>query len=394
MKQIPNGIKVLSWATGVRWFGWGFVEALIPIFLYQFTQDYLSAGLLTAAYYVSFLLFLPFAGALGDRTSARTLVLIGLLLYPIIGLGYVLAGVFGSVSLVIAARFLNGPAYALDVVGRNTYIRRHARRKIIATTFGYFDTVSNFWWVAALLLSLFAVAYVPLHMMFAAVSIMAVAALLIIYFGLPPDMKKTSGTNLLETYGSFVPAVMKWNKGLKYAGFFVLFLGFLGTIVSFFIPIYVYTEGGTLQQVILITAVFTIPALFSRWLGGIADRLGTNSIFIGTALLVPLIAALGFVAYEAQLALAFLIGVVTQLVTLSSQGIVTRLAQSSHYGRVEGAMQVIETAGSVVGPTALGAAMVISGESAVFMMCALVAAVVLFVMVGGRVHLEQTGLRM
>ena len=47
--------------------------------------------------------------------------------------------------------FLNGITFAMDSVGRGTYFRRNASDGKLATIFGYFDTIANFWWVVAAL---------------------------------------------------------------------------------------------------------------------------------------------------------------------------------------------------------------------------------------------------
>jgi MFS family permease len=158
--EVPKGIKLVTWATSLRWFGWGFVETLVPIFLFSFNHNYADTGILRSIYGIVFILILPFVAWLANRVSSKYLLIAALLMYPFISLSYFFAGGFGLVALIVLARALNGAAYALDSVGRDTYIRSHTNDTNIARSFGYFDTLTNFWWLIAVAISIVLVKWI------------------------------------------------------------------------------------------------------------------------------------------------------------------------------------------------------------------------------------------
>ena len=178
--EIPLGVRVLTWATSIRWIGWGFGESLIPIFLFKFAKSYAETGLLRSAYDIAFIIMLPIVGILADRMRATTIILIGLLMYIFVGTGYWLAGISGMVIFIVAARFFNGIGYAMDAVGRETYFRRHVASKNLATAFGYFDTVADFWWIAASLFGIILVKFLSIGTMLLLITPAVIVAIAIL----------------------------------------------------------------------------------------------------------------------------------------------------------------------------------------------------------------------
>ena len=78
-------------------------DLLNPCFLclsFSFPRSYAEAGLIRASYDVSFILALPIIGMAADRFKATSIILVGLLLYTLIGASYFLAGVTGMVCLL------------------------------------------------------------------------------------------------------------------------------------------------------------------------------------------------------------------------------------------------------------------------------------------------------
>src|SRR3989339_469829 len=148
-EKIPEGIRILTWSTSVRWFGWGLGEAFVPIFLLSFSENFSETGLLASIYNITFFLSIPFAGYLADNIKIRSMILAGLIIYIFIGLGYFLAGATGAIIFIVIARGLNGIAYSLDQVGRESYFIRHYPEDKISKIFGKFDVITNFWWIIA-----------------------------------------------------------------------------------------------------------------------------------------------------------------------------------------------------------------------------------------------------
>ena len=83
------------------------------------------------------------------QISSKTLLIIGLLIYPFIGISYYLAGATGLILFVIFARGINGLSYCLDTIGNNTYIRRMTPKGVVASSFGYMASTANFFWAVS-----------------------------------------------------------------------------------------------------------------------------------------------------------------------------------------------------------------------------------------------------
>src|SRR3989344_2171452 len=95
MKDQPAGIKLITLATTIRWIGWGFVEGFLPVFLFSFADSYAETGAFQSIYELVFVLAVPFVGMIADKISSKTILVIGLLIYPFIGFSYYWAGVTG-----------------------------------------------------------------------------------------------------------------------------------------------------------------------------------------------------------------------------------------------------------------------------------------------------------
>lgn len=393
-ESIPKDIKLLAWATSIRWIGWGFVEALIPVFLFSFSQSYAETGILRSIYDIAFFLALPVAGMLADKISSKTLIIIGLIIYPFIGFSYFLAGATGIVAFVVLTRLLNGVAYALDSTGRNTYFRRHVPSHPISSVFGYFETLTNSWWIVAVLSSLFLVKLVQIHWLFLAIVPTSLIALVMISRlktekgdGLPDGFKKILQDGI---YFGIWKEIKNWGAGLRTFALLNFFLGFISVVSSFFIPIYAYNEGATLPQVILITAALATPAVFGSLLGKIADRKRGVAIFFGLGMLFVLLISLSLVGgYISQLGIAFGIGFALELIQLASDGGATRISSAEHYGRLGSAMEGIGSIGSLIGPVTLGFLVDLIGAPRYFLAMSVLTLLVLFVLLIKRHKLEE-----
>src|SRR4051812_14291641 len=83
-----EGIKILAKARAIRWMGWGFGEALIPVFIAQFASSFTQMGFVSSILELVSIASLPLIGLLADRTPSKRLILLSLLLYPLVGLSY------------------------------------------------------------------------------------------------------------------------------------------------------------------------------------------------------------------------------------------------------------------------------------------------------------------
>ncbi len=390
--SVPKGVRLVSQAVAILWFSWGFVEALIPIFLLSFTNSYAETGLLKSIFNISFLLTLPVAGMLADRVASRTLIIIGFLIYPLVGLNYFLAGYTGIVLFIVATRTLNGFCSAIATVGNATYIRLHTANDKISSAFGYFETVANSWWVVAVLASALIVPFLGfenIHWLFLGI-IPASFISLIFILKLDADRKGRLKDGFRKAfskgfYSGALKEVAGWRKGLKLMALLTFFLSFISIVGWFFIPIYAYSQGESLQQIVLLIAILTMPAVFGSYLGKIADKYKAACIFASLGMFPVLLFLLSLTnVYLLQLALVFGIGLALELIGLAGDGITTRITPREHYGRMESSMDAISSIGSLVSPVVLGLIIDSAGMAQTFMILGGVSLLVFLIALGGR----------
>ena len=355
-EEIPPGVRILTIATSVRWIGWGFAESLIPVFLYMFAGSFATAGLFNSAYDLAFIIALPLVGLAADRTRATTLILIGLSLYVFVGTGYFLAGFTGIAVFVVLSRAINGIGYAFDEVGRSTYIRRHTPSQNLATVFGYFDSIANFWWAMAAIVGIFLVSFIPIYwLLFLIVPTTLFAMLVIAIFGRKWDRDPKKIQESKPKYREIFREFGLWKWELKAIVAFNFFISFAGSIVLFFLPIQLFKEGSGYVPIILMGVVITIPAFFGWVLGKLFDKKGTRVFLYGLIAFAILVATLGFVhTYVWQIAIAFCVGIILELLSVGSSELVTVHADPEHFGRVDGLTHSITDMGALVGPIVAG----------------------------------------
>ena len=359
ISEIPKDIRLMTYATTIRWIGWGFVEALIPIFLLAFTSTYAETGWLKSSYDIAYLIAAPIVGALTDKMSARIIIFIGLAMYPFIGLSYYLAGVFGMIGFVILARILNGIGYAFDSIGRATYIRRHVPQEKTSTIFGYFDAVTTFWWILAVLSSLFLIKYFSIYQIFLAIiptTFLAIFMMRKIHHHNPTRLKDGFKNLLKENIiVTTIKELRNWGGGLRVMALVTFWMGVMAVIAGFILPLRIWDQSGELQKVILIEVFTALPFLLSLKLGRIADKNRIRALIFG--LLTTFIFTISFAFtsdFYLQLALGFFLALSGSLIFLSVNGITTSLSEAGHYGRMSGLTDDIDTIGALVAPPLLG----------------------------------------
>ncbi len=356
--EVPQGIKLLTWATSLRWFGWGFVETLIPIFLFSFSHNYADTGILRSVYGIVFILILPFVAWIANRISSKYLLITGLLMYPFISLSYFFAGSFGFVALIVVARALNGAAYALDSIGRDTYIRSHTDDTNISRSFGYFDTLTNFWWLVAVAISIALVKWVAIKYLFLAIFPTALLALFFV-LKIPADKKMLNREEnplpFLSSYKEFFQTIFQWNGRLLYLTALLFLIDSVWLVISFFVPIHAYAQGDSLVNVMLLTGFVTLPSLLALPLGVFADKKWKATIPASLIAIMALLLLLTLSShFYSQLVLVFIVGVLLQLVTLVINAEATQHVASEKMGSLSAGLQGAGELAEIIAPIVLG----------------------------------------
>lgn len=390
-KDIPKGVRLITFGTALRWFGWGLGEAFIPVFFLLFAGNFLGVGLLASVYNVLFFLAIPFASFLADNVKAKRMIMASLIIYVFIGLGYWLAGLTSAIIFLILARALNGISYSLDIVGRETYIIRHTPKREESRVFGYFDLVANFWWILAVVIGIFLVKYIPIHWLLffiAPTSIITLFLMMRVKEKEPPIKKKYS--SILNVYKRFFREVRNFSDGLRILAVIYFTFGVISSIIYFFTPTISYLEGGTLTKSVLIILAYALPTLLGEFLGKIADKRKEETYLLGIAFIALSLASLMYFRdFPIILITVFIVSSVFELLSLTSRGVLARITERTHLGEVDGSLNAIASLGAVIGPVVFG---LIADKMSVTVAYAVLIAVVLSLSIlvyKGKHHLKN-----
>lgn len=356
---MPQSVKLLAWSRAVRWVGWGFGESLIPIFILGFTHTFAEAGLMRAVVDIAALLALPVVGALADRMSARKLILIGLAVYPLVGLAYYFAGVFGMAIFIVIARALNGLTWEFEDMGINTYYNRVAPKDSLASAFGYIDTWANLGWIAAALVGILLLPFVPIHTLLLMIAPFSIFALLMAR-RVPPDTP--TGTvvqkpGLLGPYKDALRECRSWSRHLWLLCSLDTFQSIISVLMWFFIPLDAYIEGAKPALVVLMMVVATIPSLFGYVFGRFADK-GNKYVLLSAGLLFAALVMAGmaaFPSFASKLVASFLLSLLLEFLSVIQQRLVASLGKDETYGERQGAFGSITTLSGLAAPLLVGA---------------------------------------
>jgi len=392
--KISREAKIVSWSTAVLWFGWGFGESLIPVFLYQFTNSYAETGLLKSVFDITALLVTPIIGYYSSKISIKKMMLVGIVLYFLIAINYYLAGALAIALFIVIARILNGISWPLTCISRESYLCKYTPQKHIARVFGYFDTLGVLAWVAAVCLSLFLVQKLAIHELLFLIAPAAVIALIIAWF-LPNDVKLKKIKPLkfnFRPYRESIKEVFRWPVKLRV----VILSSFLVSLVSsaffFFIPIEVWKSDSDLRQIIILAIFYSLPEASGNLLGWMIDRLkvGRSLVFSLLGSIIVIIASIFWASFLWRLAALVLVGIFMETISLGRRQLIADfnvknnfLVSKTHYsfGGISAILDEITTIGGFAGIVLAGALIdLVSWSMALWFLAAvLVLVLVIFV---------------
>jgi MFS family permease len=376
---LPYGVRVFAWARAIRWIGWGFGEALLPVFIILFSKSFAEAGFFSSSVDIAGLISLPFIGLWADKVSAKRLILWSLILYPIVGVSYFLAGLLGLAIYIVIARVANGVTWELENVGVETYYRRTINQEHIASSFGYIETWSHVAWITAALVGMVLVQFMAIYWLLFLIAPFAIIAYFVALKA-PKDSPRADNRAKLSFFHTYKKAMSEWrtwDSKLWMVSILILFSSILSALMYFFIPIDAYLTGANLPMVVLITVFGSVPALLSYQLGRLADVQNKYKL-IALGLLFTAVIVVGlaiFPQYWFKLLAVFLLGIALELFYVAQSALITTLGPSETYGRRGSAFEAVITIGDLAAPIILGVGLDLIGFSNVALITAFAALV-------------------
>lgn len=366
---MPVGARVIAVATGIRWIGWGMTEPLIPIFLFSLVGKYGTSGLIFSSGEIVFLIVLPIAGILADRYSLKPFLIGGLLFFFFDGL-WVVAAFTGIASIALLADVFDGVAVASDVVGRATYLRRYTSSQRLASTIGYQTAIINSGWIVGAFISILAVRFVSLGWIFFAIIPTNLLALWVLTRYLRIDPVTRSNARTLKSsdnrYWQVWSHVLRRNDELPVLAFLMLFLNVLSGLTSFLVPIYAYTEGASLQQILVLGIIGILPETFASLFGRIADSWRGKSLPLGFAIIALSLAPLAVISFPVLFVITLVLKMVLVVLVLAIESMITTRVSFDYYGRITAVFEGLKVLGRFLGAVGLGFALDYFGKGALF----------------------------
>ena len=381
--NIPDRIRTMTLARDLRWFGWGLCETLVPVLIFSFSHTYVDAGIYRSIYDIVFLISLPVVSILADRIPAKNILLFALAIYPLVGLSYFLAGALGLAFPIIIARSINGVGWCCDNVGGNTYLRRYASKIHLSSTFGYLEASPNLFWMLAALISIPFLHLIPIHYLFLAIIPTSFMAFLLL-LRLPSDradmVVNTERVSIGNTLKLF-KRIPDCKKEIWILGWLAFFIGCMEVMATFFLPLFVFSEGGNLAHVVIISSVFAIPSILAFWLGKFIDPLNKKNViifgFIIMAILLWLVSLT--TVFALQVGGIFILGIILVSMDICVQSLITLVSHADHYGRMGGLMSGANTLGNIIAPVAIGLVADGGGMASTFIFLAVMSLITVFV---------------
>lgn len=368
---ISKEIRIISIATAIRWIGWGMAEPLIPVFLFSLLKSYGVSGLIGSIGEIVFLIILPVAGILADRIPLKTFLVIGLVIFFFDGL-WIVAAITGIVWFALVANLFDGVAVASDVVGRATYIRRHAPQERVGTVMGFQNTLINFGMVIGGCVSLMLIRFVGYPWIFFGIIPTNLIALILFVRYLKKDGAKQNNPNK-DHYWSVWKEAAQWQRDLRFLAGLTLLLYALTALATLLIPIYAYIHGANLQEIILLGIIAVLPQLFASPLGKIADVWREKLLPIGLVAIAALLVSLAFTtSYSLLLPIVFIMEIILVMLGLAVENLVTANSDPTRYGRVSSVFEGLKDVGKFIGGVGLGFALDLIGSRGTFLGVAVV----------------------
>ncbi len=376
---IPVGIKLAVLVIFIRTIGWGFVDPFYSLYLNQFTGNYTLIGSLTSVYSFSALLAIIPLMRLTDRVKDTTLISDGELLYFLVILGYIFAGFFRSIPLLILTLFFTGIAQTFVVVGTESYIRKHSRGGQVGP-FAFYVALDYFGWIIGMVLASFAINYYDFNSMF-----LFIAPSILVSFFILPRIRERGIRSLLSgirryfhSRADFFSIFQDCREINPKAIFFFILAFFDGMVRMFsfvFIPLFALAINLNLSQIALLMAAMYFPFILSFFFSEMTNRMKkmnviATGLFIGALsfiLLYFIVDHLWFVLLAATISLSLAI------VRPAYNGAITRLTPRRMLGEVTGLNNFIERIGRILGPIITGLVADAYGLSTAFLMIAVIA---------------------
>jgi MFS family permease len=134
IRKVFPAIALISFATLL---GTGIIVPLIPVYASTLGATGLQIGFVLAGYSITRALILPAIGRLSDQRGRKPFIVIGLVIYTVLSLAYIMAD---NITTLIVVRLLHGIGAGMTTPIARAYVGDLAPEGEESTWMGYFNT--------------------------------------------------------------------------------------------------------------------------------------------------------------------------------------------------------------------------------------------------------------
>lgn len=376
MLNLPRPIKIISLVAFMYSLGWAMIDPFFFIYLKKLFGSYASVGFITALLYLFAIVWSLPIGQLLNRVSKKFIIVITLIMY--FPMGYFLI-IFKTFAQFVFLRLYNSFTAASLWVSQEGYVREHTNKKNAYEAFGFFDTLCSLAYVigpiiGALLLMKFGFS------MFFVISITSLLAFLIALT--LKDYKKESimsGLNNIIRKDKLVKKEFKdfiKNKKLMRVEIFSFIYTFGMSSMAMLLPLFLNEQKASYLQIGIISSLYYLPLISESYFSVLKrkNNLIWASIIIAIILLLGIaIATKVWVLFLLVAALSFCTAAISSVI----RGKLTNCIPRKECGELSGVDMSLKYMASGLGLLLSGIAAQIVGLNYVFIMVAVVLALLL-----------------
>lgn len=297
--SIPVSVRVVGFSLFVFILGRGLgADPFFSVYIKNIVNHVFLISLIGAVLSVSKMFFSIPVGEIDNHANLKSVMFLSKFTYVIMGIIYVLAGIYGSVILLILAVLLNGFATSALFTTYQTFIRKHTRWGERGKAFWLYFSSINLAYIIGAAISAYLITKVDLPHLFIFIPIFALLSLLTDN-KLPSLGKKkikeflagqTFTQRFVHEVFSFRPikrVIIKlktYSGRMYYALWFEVLFNLLNYVGFIFIPIVSVANHLSLSQIALVFWAMRLPYLIDFFTWDIAKN-GSKRKFLFIILL-------------------------------------------------------------------------------------------------------------
>jgi len=264
--------------------GLGIIGPLMPLLAKRLGATGLALGLVFSGFSIARSLTMPLVGHQSDRLGRKRFIVVGLLIYSLISIGYLFSH---SVVELIWLRVLHGMASAMVIPIAMAYAGELAPKGHEGETMGTFSIATMAGLGVGPLLGGVLTDWLGEAAAFLSLTFLALIAAVFSYGFLPESRSRSRAAEI-----SFLKGLKRLLSQRAILG--VLWFRFImtlarGTIISFF-PIYAASVGISLAKIgVLLSINMLLMSFLQKFFGRLTDRIGHRLQFIRMGMMLAAI---------------------------------------------------------------------------------------------------------